>query len=347
MAEILLKIHPGAGYEDGDILCAFNHRRTRQCHAESICHPWKNGIGKSGLRPSNGPAEAMLAAVSQYRFDRVSQYEVLRTDLITGEQELFSKTPNKRGEAIDVEQWVARRLREKAPDGGPRASVFGEPGRERWYGGRTDTSDAVLDKVWQKIAEKTGRLESEEEFQLWPMGRLDIRHHLAVRTTDFTDEESEKLVQQWAASDVNGDPIWELVRTNEFQERYDANKLYPIGAELVDKEPLGLGEFRELPEEEWYWRWFDCTVQEECAAAEQPGPEWRQKQLSKRRINCDWRAELLDELKVTEADVLDRDKLVGADVVFPIQRLQHRSKEQPEQSKRDKLRDKLTGGKVQ
>lgn len=284
MAEILLKIQPGAGYEDGDILCAFNRRRTRQCHAERICHPWKNGIGKSGLRPSNGPAEAMLAAVSQYRFDRVSQYEVLRTDLITGEQELFSKTPNKRGEAIDVEQWVARRLREKAPDGGPKASVFGEPGRERWYGGRTDTSDAVLDKVWQSVAEKTGRLESEDEFQLWPMGRLDIRRHLAVRTTDFSDEEAELLVQPLIELDGKGEPV------------------------LVDDQP---------------------------------------KQLAKRRINCYWRAELLDDMKATAADVLDQDKPIGADVVFPIQRLQHRSKEQPEQSQRDKLKDKLTGGKVQ
>lgn len=284
MAEILLKIQRGAGYEDGDILCAFNRRRTRQCHAEMICHPWKNGIGKSGLRPTNGPAEAMLAAVSQYRFDRVSQYEVLRTDLITGEQELFSKTPNKRGEAIDVEQWVARRLREKAPDGGPKASVFGEPGRERWYGGRTDTGDAVLNKVWQSIAEKTGRLESEDEFQLWPMGRLDIRHHLAVRTTDFTDEEAELLTQPLIELDGKGEPV------------------------VVDDQP---------------------------------------KQLAKRRINCDWRAELLDDLKVTKADVLDKEKPVGADVVFPIQRLQHRSKPQPEQSQRDRLKDKLTGGKVQ
>lgn len=286
MPEVLIKIGAGASYEDGDILCAFNRRRTRQCHMECVCHPWKESVTRDGLRPSDGLAEWMHKTCYQYRFERVNRHEVLRTDLITGETMLLGPKPNEDKQHIFVEEYLARRKRAAAPTGGPKKAIFGEEGHEIWYGGQIDCSDSKLDIVWAKIAEKTGRLESEEEFQLWPMGRLDIRHHLAVRTVDFSDEEASLMVR----------PAIEWEDWGRGIPRLDENEQQII--------------------------------------------------VAKRALNIDWRRELLDDLQVLEADVLDQDTPIGRDVILPMNRLGHRSKEQPTQADMGKMQDKELGGSV-
>ena len=44
-----------------------------------------------------------------------------------------------------------------------------------------------------KIAEIEGRLEEEEEFRLFPVGRVDIHSYLTIRTDDIQDEEVHDL----------------------------------------------------------------------------------------------------------------------------------------------------------
>ena len=182
MAEILIKIGDGSAYADGDLLCAFNRRRIRCCHAQGICHPDLMPFNENGLRPPDCVMKRLHEETYQYKFTRISRTRIERLEIATGIIDTFGP------ESIDVPLFLTRRKRHK------RHAIYGASGREFWYGGNVDLSDAALDRVWQAIETKTPHREADSQFQLWPMGRLDIRHHLAVRTTDFTDVEAEGLV---------------------------------------------------------------------------------------------------------------------------------------------------------
>lgn len=268
MAELLLKIGDGAGYQDGDVLCAFNRRRIRCVHVEHLCHVDHAGFNRDGLRPAGSLPQVLRHNTCQYLFRRVSETTIERHNLWSGEVDVFGS------ESIDVREYIKRRLRHN------RHAIFGARGREYWYGGSTDVTHSRLDAVWHGIATATGRLESDQQFQLWPMGRLDIRHHLAIRTEDFSDEEQAALESPWLA-----DP--------------DPNK-----------------------------------------------PDEPQATRAKRNIRVDWRHELLDDLGVTEAQVLDPEHPVGRDIVIPQGRFRHESKSQRNQSDRSKLISKSLGGRL-
>jgi hypothetical protein len=272
LAELLIKIGPGANYDDGDCLCAFNRRRIRCVHAEHLCHLDHAGFNRDGLRPAGSLPQSLRHHTYEYLFRRVSEKTIERHNLLDGTVDTFGP------ESIAVDQYLRRRLKHK------RHAVFGSRGREYWYGGRIDTSHAKLDAVWNAIATDAGRLEAEEEFTLWPMGRLDIRHHLAVRVQDFDDAEAEGLMSPRIERDNDGNPV------------KDEN-----GTPRV---------------------------------------------ISKRNINVDWRRDLLPDLGVTEADVLDREKPIGRDIVIASGKLRHTSKDQPLQSDRAKLQSKETGQRL-
>lgn len=258
MAELLLKIEPGAGYEDGDVLCAFNRRRIRQVHAEHVCK--LDGFTREGLRPAQSLAKEFRHATHQYLFRRVSETTIERHDLWAGTVDTFGP------ESIDVREFLKRRLKHNAH------GIFGVVGQEFWYGGGIDMSNERLNVVWNAIQRDTPRMEAEDEFKLWPMGRLDIRHHLAVRVADFSDEEAAGLV-----------------------------------APQVDD---------------------------------------KGQHVAKRNIKVDWKRDILPDLGVTEADVLDREKPIGRDIELPAGRMRYESKDQPVQSDREKLHDKANNRPV-
>lgn len=191
MADLLLKVGDGNGYADGDILCAFNRRRIRCCHAEHLCSLTQAGFTHYGLRPINALARDFREAVCQYRFERISGREIARINLWTGERVVFSDVPifvDRKWQAIDVDLFIRRQQSH------PNHAIFGAPGLELWYGGSEDRSHPKLDRVWRAIELKTPTRELEPQFQLWPMGRLDIQHHLPIRVDDFDDLEAESLV---------------------------------------------------------------------------------------------------------------------------------------------------------
>lgn len=186
MAELLLKTDAGSGYEPGDILCAFNARRIRCCHAENICHFRKANRNASGLIVASEVARDWYEATHEFRFERVSATEIERVTIATGARERLSDKPNAKGEAIDVRLFIARRKQN------PLCPLFGEDGAEFWYGGRIDTSNAKLTTVWNAIQTKTPHRETS--FQRWPMGTQELRSHLAIRVNEFDDVEAETLV---------------------------------------------------------------------------------------------------------------------------------------------------------
>ena len=78
MAELLLKVDDGSNYEDGDVLCAFNRRRIRWCHAQHLTTIRYDVFNGDGLRPVGSLAQKALELTKQYRFRRISRTEVRR-----------------------------------------------------------------------------------------------------------------------------------------------------------------------------------------------------------------------------------------------------------------------------
>lgn len=271
MAEVLCAIEPDhPHYENGDIVCAFTDRRIQHQHAEAICHPWKAGLNADGLRPAGSLSESALQVLKQYRFERVSTTEVRRINQWTGDEKVIDGTPDADGEHIDVQEFLMRRKAARAPDGGPKAALFGSEGSEVWYGGRTDKNQSATDAVWDHIETATDVTRTDEDMTLWPFGRLETRHFLAIRTKSMTEIEAREMVQPKWKRDSNGDLVYDE----------DGNKI----------------------------------------------------RLKKRKHYIVWR-DLLGDLGVSEADVLDRTVEVGRSREVKINRTVRQSKTQPKQPK--------------
>jgi len=185
MAEILLYVtddaRPDDAYQDGDIVCAFNDRRIRHVHAQMICDPRKEDFNSDGLRPLGGLGQHWFESTCEYRFERVNRHEVRRINLWTQETEVLGRTPNASGEAIDVTQYLARRLQN------PKHQIFGAAGAEIWYGGGTAALDSTaVNAVWDRIETDTALL--RDQHNLWPLTDRELQHFLAVPTLDMRDE---------------------------------------------------------------------------------------------------------------------------------------------------------------
>lgn len=168
MAELVLKIGSvspdSKHYQDGDILAAFNSRFIRCVHAQHICHVKNAGGGIGALRDNVHVARDWFEHTHQYRFERVSRTEIKRITLADMSEVLIDGTPKRidgKMQHTDVALYVAGRLAHE------RHKIFGSPGREVWYGGRTDVSNAKLTLVWNTIETKT--VNREIDFRRWPM----------------------------------------------------------------------------------------------------------------------------------------------------------------------------------
>lgn len=190
MAELLIKIGDRSNrphdYKDGDILVAVNDYRIHRANAQSICHIDNTPFNSDGIRESNSLNEDMKKSIYQYRFERVSSTEVKRTNQLTLEEEIFSNIPNNKNEYIYVEQFIRNARKNK------KHHIFGKKDREVWYGGSVINSQVRLDLLWSLIEAKTGILKSENS--KYPMGDMDLKSHLAVTVSDFTEEERQPMI---------------------------------------------------------------------------------------------------------------------------------------------------------
>lgn len=178
MAEVLLVVHGEADpsrYQDGDIAIAFNQRRIRQVHAQHICHVRLVPFNSDGLNPVGSLAYEYENLTRQFLFTRVGPTAVLRWDRLTDEQTV-SVEPN-------LEQWLRLRL------SSPEHKIYGTRGAEIWFGGRSDVSHGVLDKVWSHIEGHTSNLEVNH--QRFPLGTRDKKRFLALPTLDFSDVQKD------------------------------------------------------------------------------------------------------------------------------------------------------------
>lgn len=183
MAEIALKIKrdliPEPSYQDGDIIVAINDRRIKDVYAQHICKP--NGFNRQGLRTPNSLLETYLSNVYEYKFQRISKNKILRTNLITFQQEILSNKPNSAGERIDVDLYISKRIQHHIH------KIFGEKGSEYWYGGHINNSSTTLDIIWNDIENKTSF--RKINFQDFPFTDHELKQHLIIKTDDFTEEQ--------------------------------------------------------------------------------------------------------------------------------------------------------------
>jgi len=135
VAELALKVDPG-GDDDGDCTCAFNDRMIAWKHMQKICHH-RHSTRSHGLILPGSLTQKMLERVSEFRFERIGKNEAQRVILATMDVERLS--------GMAVVQFITRARRSK------NRIIFGEYGREVWYGGNTDTSMAAVDDVWAEI----------------------------------------------------------------------------------------------------------------------------------------------------------------------------------------------------
>ena len=197
MAEILLKVDPGSSYKDGDVLAAFSDRHIACVHAQRICKPRPRHRNSDGRIKTGSLPYRYMNRVSQYRFERVSATEVDRYEIGTeNAPERFDAS------SMDVVFFLRRRMRNAGN------LIFGAEGSEVWFGGQSDFSAAAVQAIWQGIEARTGIRRNVARWRLWPMGKQDIRSHLALRMESFTDNQVRSLVEPQYAVDDNGDFIW-------------------------------------------------------------------------------------------------------------------------------------------
>jgi hypothetical protein len=191
MAEVLLKvgdvgISKGTEYKDGDVVTAFNDRRISQVHVNRICHVNKFGFNIDGLRPVNTLAQYMLEKTRQYKFVRVSKKAVKRINLLKLNEDIITDVPNASGEYMHVDlflQYKRATINHK---------VFGNTGKEIWYGGNTIYTEANLNTVWTEIESKTS--ETKANNNRWPVTNLEKKHFLALTVDDGDDTTFTELM---------------------------------------------------------------------------------------------------------------------------------------------------------
>ena len=199
MAEIILKVGSVAMWDDGDVVEAVNDKITTLTHIEMITAPKNEGFNSDGLRPT-GLAKDSFDRIYEYRFDRISKTEVVRSTLgndgLSISEEVFGRG------SIDVEEFVLRRRRN------PNHKLFGVRDAEFWYGGKSSTDKAVLDSIWDLIEFYTPNLRDSNQFKYFPLGTLDKKHFLAIPMDDFVDDAVvEKKEHLWSVNE-NGEYLW-------------------------------------------------------------------------------------------------------------------------------------------
>jgi len=173
----MLKIGESSNFEDGDILGAFNRRRIGIVYADHIGDVGNAGGGKLVHRIYDSIPRRLRNAIYQYEFRRVSTNFVKRINLLTDEEEIIGKTPNAKGETMNVPVFLKMRLNHE------RHAIFGSPGEEVWYGGKTNTDETSVNNLWSIIEEHSSH--RRKDYELWPVGNLDCRHHLQIKVDNI------------------------------------------------------------------------------------------------------------------------------------------------------------------
>ena len=151
MAELIIKIGDSPNplsFRDEDVVHAHNDVYLLWQATQRITdHRKLPGFFKR----TDTMASKCMEAVRQYKIERINRTTIKRITLADMSEETLSATPNGRGQAIDVPQYMARR---KAAG---KLAMFGEEANAIWFCGSTDASLAKLSTLWtDTITPETG-----------------------------------------------------------------------------------------------------------------------------------------------------------------------------------------------
>ena len=218
-------------HQDGDIVNTMSDVQIEYCHAELICQVDKVGFNSMGLRDVDSLLYRYMEKTSKYKFIRLNSNEVKRINLLTNEEDIFSKTPNAHGEAIDVAQFLTRRLVN------PRHKIFGsQQGQEIWYGGNAPRDRDHSDILWNEIEAHSDNLKAN--CCNWPFSPHEKHRFLVLNCCGYKHEEVRELscgtcgekccnVEVEGEPDENGHPTEVMVAKKKWQIPY-----WDLSAEL-------------------------------------------------------------------------------------------------------------------
>lgn len=241
-ASVAVKVRDGSNYEDGDVVQVFTDHHIQALHAEVITNPWKAPMDENKLRPNDSTSRFWCEKVYEYRFERVSTNQVIRFNQWTGTSDLLSDVANRNGEYIFVELYIQRRKNEGYP-------LFGEPGREVWFGGNRSITPEVLDTIWEEIEAKTEY--KRVDHTLFPHTDLEKKHFLILPIENLSEADAEAI----------DSPLFEMLEPGDtktpkvlMKSRYKINyrALLANNPEIIDMildqdTPVDLRSFQPIP----------------------------------------------------------------------------------------------------
>ncbi len=236
MADLVLQVGDSSnpeGYEDGDILCAFNDRRILHVHSEHACSPRKHPDRSprvDGFLVRGTLFEDFCSLTCRYRFERISRREVRRVDIDTLAEEVFSDVPkllDGKTQHINVQEWINRRLESR------KHKIFGATGTEVWFGKSRIPSLASLDTLWVRIEAETLQLKADHT--MYPLSNRELAIHLTLRHVDFDDAQRGQLTS--LLYDKTDPENWVTVKKRA--NRMDYQSIWPTRvADIEDRSKI-------------------------------------------------------------------------------------------------------------
>ncbi len=138
------------GYKDGDVIGCYPFLNTLLQRGQNICLPKKFGYNSAGLRDFGTLLEKYEQKTHKYKCERVNSNQVLRTNLLTEEQETISPT--------NLYGFITKLLSI------PNHTIFGtQQGREVWYMEKLPLfgDSAKINSIWDDIEQHTGNLRQD------------------------------------------------------------------------------------------------------------------------------------------------------------------------------------------
>jgi hypothetical protein len=187
MAELTLFIGPHSSFDDGDVIEAANSLSIGWTWANGICKRSTAGFNSDGLRHIGGLLDAYQVATCQFRCERISRTEYRKTRTSDNSSQVIER-PN-----------LQRRMKRQRQHG--LHLIFGTPGTEVWYSGRTRRNAEALAEVWDAIELHTPIRRTDELFQRPRSNAHKLKRHLLLTVPDFDEDRRIGFVESLYAGD--------------------------------------------------------------------------------------------------------------------------------------------------
>ena len=137
-------------YKDGDVIACYPFLDTLLKRGQNICLPKKFDYNWAGLRNFGTLLEKYEQKTHKYKCERINSNQILKTNLLTEEQETVSPT--------NLYDFISKMLSI------PNHAVFGtEQGQEVWYMEKLPLfgDSTKINSIWDDIEHHTGNLRQD------------------------------------------------------------------------------------------------------------------------------------------------------------------------------------------